>query len=58
VPRLIGLEAAGMTLDSVPNESQFVVLKPGEAYSLIRVLTADIGADADTRKSQGPASKR
>ena len=47
VLRLIGLDAAGMTMDPVPDESQFVVLKPGEAYSLIRVLTADIGADSD-----------
>lgn len=44
--RLIGLEGAGMTMDSVPSESNFVVLKPGEAYSLILVLTSDIDADS------------
>jgi hypothetical protein len=42
-----GLDGVGMTMDSVPNESQFVVLKPGETYSPIRVLTAVFGADSD-----------
>lgn len=41
---LIGLDGAGMTMDSVPDESNFVVLRPAEVYSLTRVLTSDISA--------------
>ncbi len=44
---LFGLEGAGMTMDSVPDESQFVVLKPGETYSPTRVLSYNFGADSD-----------
>jgi hypothetical protein len=44
--RLIGFDGAGMTMDSVPNESDFVVLKPGEAYNLILVLTSNTDADS------------
>jgi len=38
VSPLIGLEAAGMTLSELPDESQFVVLKPGESYRVDRVF--------------------
>lgn len=44
--RLIGLDGAGMTMDSVPNEANFVVLKPGESYSLSLVLTSDLDPDS------------
>jgi hypothetical protein len=37
----------GMTMDSVLDESQFVILKSGETYSSIQVLTCDISADSD-----------
>jgi len=40
------LDAAGMTMDSIPDESNFVVLKPGEVYSVILALVSDIGADS------------
>jgi len=49
VPRLVGLEAAGMTLESVPDESQFVVLKPGELFSLNRVFNFHIRLDPDDK---------
>ena len=48
---LIGLEAAGMTMESVPDESQFVVLKPSEIYSLDRVFNFHISIDANDRDS-------
>src|SRR5689334_15153206 len=49
VPRLVGLEAAGMTLDSAPDESQFIILKPREVYSLDRTFNFQILGDADSR---------
>jgi len=49
----IGLDAAGMTDDSVPDESQFVLLKPGEAYSLIRVLTSASSYNDSSRPLRG-----
>lgn len=51
VPRLYSLETAGMTMDSVPDESQFVFLKPSETYSPIRVLSYDFGDDSDNERS-------
>jgi hypothetical protein len=47
VPIFFGLDGVGMTMDSVPDESQFVVLKPSETYSPIRVLTTVFGDDSD-----------
>ena len=47
VPVFFGLDGVGMTMDSVPDESQFVVLKPGETYSPPGVLTSVLGADSD-----------
>ena len=52
VPRLIGLDAPGMTMDSVPDASQFVVLKHGEVYSVVRVFNSYIGADPDDHNSR------
>ncbi|HKG48372.1 MAG TPA: hypothetical protein VKB02_16665 [Pyrinomonadaceae bacterium] len=38
---LIGLDPARLTDDSVPEESAFVVLKPGEVYSFVEVFDFD-----------------
>ena len=51
VTPLIGLEAAGMTMELVPDESQFVVLKPSEIYSLDRVFNFHISIDGNDRDS-------
>lgn len=52
VPIFWSLDGAGMTMESVPDESQFVVLKPGETYSPIRVLTSVFGHDSSNDGSK------
>lgn len=52
VPRLIGLDAAGMTMESVPDESQFVLLKPGEVYSFDQVFNLYIRAELEKHRSR------
>ena len=44
VPRLVGLDST--TLDSDPDESQFVTLKPGEVYSLDETFNMYVRFDA------------
>jgi hypothetical protein len=51
VPRLVGLEAAGMSLEAVLDESQFVVLNPGELYSLDREFNLHVRAEPDNPRS-------
>ena len=52
VPIFFSLDGAGMTMDAVPDESQFVLLKPGETYSPVRVLSYDFGARSDNERSR------
>jgi hypothetical protein len=52
VPILIGSDGAGMTMDSVPDESQFVTLKPGESYSLVEVFHFDGSVDEGSHGSR------
>lgn len=51
VPILFGLDAAGMTMDSVPDESQFVLLKPGEIYSVDEVFSFSIRPEMTNKNS-------
>jgi hypothetical protein len=46
---LLGLDAA---MDSVPDESQFVILKPGESYSVVEVFHF-AGSDDEERPLRG-----
>jgi|SRR5689334_18885555 len=51
VPILLGLDAARMTMDSVPDESQFVLLKPGEVYRFDQVFSFYIRAALEKHRS-------
>ena len=49
---LIASDAAGMTDDSVLDESQFVLLKPGESYRFVEVFHFDSRVDEGSHGSR------